>query len=90
MRLNNEDTDDGLELVPGSHGINVPSACTIVIIAGITIIQQIETRKGWCPIKGGGQQFMTRLAVDELMCWQHAKKNMFVLQANPRTPVMAS
>ena len=37
MELDEEDTgDDGIQLVPGSNGMNVPSTCTIVIIAGIT------------------------------------------------------
>ena len=35
MRLDDEYTGNGLRLVPGSHGQNVPSTCTIVIIAGI-------------------------------------------------------
>ena len=34
MRLDDEDSVDGLKLVSGTHGINVPSACSIVIIAG--------------------------------------------------------
>ena len=34
MQLDNEDTGKGLKLVPGSHGMNVPSSCTIVVIAG--------------------------------------------------------
>ena len=34
MRLDDEDSVDGLQLVPGTYGMNVPSACTIVIIAG--------------------------------------------------------
>ena len=34
MQLDNEDTRKGLQLVPGSLGMNVPSTCTIVIIAG--------------------------------------------------------
>ena len=34
MQLDNEDTHNRLQLVPGSHGMNVPSTCTIVIIAG--------------------------------------------------------
>ena len=34
MRLDDEDSGDGLKLVSGTHGMNVPSACTIVIIAG--------------------------------------------------------
>ena len=37
MRLADEDPVDGLQLDPGSHGINVPSACTIVIIAGFRL-----------------------------------------------------
>ena len=34
MRLDNEDTGNGLKLVPKTYGMNVPSSCTIVIIAG--------------------------------------------------------
>ena len=34
MRLDDEDTGKGLHLVPESCGMDVPSACTIVIIAG--------------------------------------------------------
>ena len=34
MRLDDEDTGNGLKLVAGSYGMDVPSACTIVIIAG--------------------------------------------------------
>ena len=34
MRLDDEDSGDGLKLVSGSYGMDVPSACTIVIIAG--------------------------------------------------------
>ena len=34
MRLDDEDSENGLKLSPGSYGMNVPSACTIVIIAG--------------------------------------------------------
>ena len=41
MRLADEDSENGLQLVPGSHGMNVPSACTIVIIAGFRF--QINT-----------------------------------------------
>ena len=43
MRLDNEDSEKGFPFVPGSHGINVPSACTIVIIAGFRLIK-IQTR----------------------------------------------
>ena len=37
MRLDDEDevTGNGLKLVPGTSGNNVPSTCTIVIIAGL-------------------------------------------------------
>ena len=52
MRLDYEERENGtddslsmensLHLVPGSHGMNVPSACTIVIIAGIDIKQRKE------------------------------------------------
>ena len=34
MQLDNEDIGNGLKLLPGSHGMNVPSTCTIVVIAG--------------------------------------------------------
>ena len=34
MMLNNEDSGTGLDIVPESYGMDVPSACTIVIIAG--------------------------------------------------------
>ena len=35
MRLDNENTGNGFHLVPETYGMDVPSACTIVIIAGI-------------------------------------------------------
>ena len=38
MRLADEDSENGLHLVPGSHGMNIPSACTTVIIAGFRFI----------------------------------------------------
>ena len=34
MSLDDEDSGDGLKLVSGTRGMDVPSACTIVIIAG--------------------------------------------------------
>ena len=35
MRLDNEDTEiNALHVVPETYGMDVPSACTIVIIAG--------------------------------------------------------
>ena len=34
MTLNNEDTGNSLQIVPETYGMDVPSACTIVIIAG--------------------------------------------------------
>ena len=34
MRLDDEDTGKGLQLVPEPHGMDVPSACTIIIVAG--------------------------------------------------------
>ena len=43
MRLADEDSENGLQPVPGSHGMNVPTACTIVIIAGFRLIH-IQTR----------------------------------------------
>ena len=42
MELDEEDTGDGIQFVPGSDGMNVPSTCTIVIIAGITDTQEKE------------------------------------------------
>ena len=38
MRLADEDSKNGHQLVPGSQGMNVPSACTIVIIAGFRLM----------------------------------------------------
>ena len=38
MRLADENSENSLQLVPGSHGMGVPSACTIVIIAGCILI----------------------------------------------------
>ena len=43
MRLDDEDSEDGLKLVSGSYGMDVPSACTIVIIAG-----RVKTQKEFC------------------------------------------
>ena len=34
MTLDNKTLNGSLQLVPGSHGMNVPSVCTIVILAG--------------------------------------------------------
>ena len=34
MRLDDEEMGKGLKFVPESYGMDVPSACTIVIIAG--------------------------------------------------------
>ena len=34
MRLNDGDTGNGVKLVPGTFGMNVPNVCTIVIVAG--------------------------------------------------------
>ena len=34
MRLDNENMGKGLHFVPETYGMDVPSACTIVIIAG--------------------------------------------------------
>ena len=45
MRLDDVDSDNDLHLVPGSQEMNVPSACTIVIIAGCRLTQiQTQTR----------------------------------------------
>ena len=37
MILADEESEKGLQLDPGSHGMNNPSACTIVIIAGFRL-----------------------------------------------------
>ena len=34
LMLDNEDKGNGVKLIPETHGMDVPSACTIVIIAG--------------------------------------------------------
>ena len=34
MRLDDEDSGIGLQFISGTYGLNVSSACTIVIIAG--------------------------------------------------------
>ena len=34
MRLDDEDKENGVQLIPESHGMDVPLACTIVVIAG--------------------------------------------------------
>ena len=39
MNLAIEDSENDNLFVPGSNGMNVPSACTIVIIAGFNFIQ---------------------------------------------------
>ena len=38
MRLADENLKNGLQLLPGSHGMDFPSACTIVLIAGFRFI----------------------------------------------------
>ena len=38
MKLADADSEEGLQLVSGSQGMDVPSACTIVIIAGFRSI----------------------------------------------------
>ena len=37
MRLDDEDSGIGLQFISGTYGLNVSSACTIVIIAGLKI-----------------------------------------------------
>lgn len=34
MRLDNNDTEKSLQLVPETYGMDVPNSCTIVILAG--------------------------------------------------------
>ena len=45
MKLADEDSEKGLQLVSGSQGMNVPSACTIVIIAGFRLIHTQELKR---------------------------------------------
>ena len=53
MRLDDEDSEKSLQLLPGSNGMNVPSACTIVIIAGFRLIHtQTRIVKGTFSIPG--------------------------------------
>ena len=47
MRLADEDSGKGLQIVSGSQGMKVPSACTIVIIAGFRLTHtQTIVREG--------------------------------------------
>ena len=34
MALNDEEIGNGLQIIPETYGMDVPSACTIVVIAG--------------------------------------------------------
>ena len=43
MRLVDEDSADDLMFVPGTRGMNVPTACTIVIIAGSRLTHNTDT-----------------------------------------------
>ena len=44
MKLDDGDSGTGLDIVPESYGMDVPSACTIVIIAGkIKLSLQIKS-----------------------------------------------
>ena len=46
MRLDYEDTGNALHLVPETYGMDVPTSCTIVIIAGENIKHScISTKK---------------------------------------------
>ena len=48
MELDDEDTGDvGIQFVPGSDGMNVPSTCTIVIIAGIIDDQKNKEKQNF-------------------------------------------
>ena len=47
MELDDEDTGSGIQLVPGSDGMNVPSTCTIVIIAGIIDDQKNKEKQNF-------------------------------------------
>ena len=39
LKLADEDSEKGFQFVPGHQGMKVPSACTIVIIAGFRLMQ---------------------------------------------------
>ena len=43
MTLDDENVGMGLKLGPGTFGMNVPSTCTIVIIAGTLDLQSIRS-----------------------------------------------
>ena len=45
MILDDEDSEDGLKLVSGTHGMDVPNACTIVIIAGCYLTPKVGSLK---------------------------------------------
>ena len=34
MKLDDEETEKGLQLVPETYGMDAPNACTVVIITG--------------------------------------------------------
>ena len=51
MTLDDEDTGKGLQLVPESYGMDVPSACTIVIISGkLFFYVHYALSQGWIKI----------------------------------------
>ena len=52
MSLDDEDSGDGLKLLSGTHGMEVPSACTIVIIAGNNLQTKIDFRNHFGPNSG--------------------------------------
>ena len=47
MRLKNEAIGNGLQLVPETYGMDVPSSCTIVIIAGENIKHSSISMNEW-------------------------------------------
>ena len=55
MRLNDEDSGKGFNLVPQTYGIDVPSTCTIVIIAGKRQPYWWFMKITWCMV------FMTQI-----------------------------
>ena len=48
MKLDDEDSGDGLKLVSGVHGMDGLSSCTIVIIAGQQVrVDRITVLSAW-------------------------------------------
>ena len=52
MQLDNAETRNGLQLVPETHGMNVPSTCTIVFISGKWILISLTNIQATTPSLG--------------------------------------